>query len=140
MEGQLEMRRLILAAPRQGKSQQARFHLALFNHRLQTNVHCRKAERDDIVFRIAEPKVHAWLLTAHSDSREWQENIALFLGLRSDLGGEACCAQPSESMLGRTRAVAPTCAGSLPTQSGCSTALCQCTRPVPSPVHMYHCR
>ena len=71
-------------------------------------VPCRKAERDDIVFRIAEPKVHAWLLTTHSDSREWQENIALFLGLRSDLGGEACCAQPSESMLGRTRAVAPT--------------------------------
>ena len=100
-------------------------------------VPCRKAERDDIVFRIAEPKVHAWLLTTHSDSREWQENIALFLGLRSDLGGEACCAQPSESMLGRTRAVAPTCAGSLPTQSGCLTALCQCTRPVPSPVHMY---
>ena len=110
------------------------------NRELRSLIPQREAERDDIVFRIAEPKVHAWLLTTHSDSREWQENIALFLGLRSDLGGEACCAQPSESMLGRTRAVAPTCAGSLPTQSGCSTALCQCTRPVPSPVHMYHCR
>jgi len=87
MEGQLEMRRLILAAPRQGKSQQARFHLALFNHRLQTNVHCRKAERDDIVFRIAEPKVHAWLLTAHSDSREWQENIASFLDCEATWAG-----------------------------------------------------
>ena len=30
-----------------------------------------------------------------------------------------------------------TCADSLPTQSGCSAALCHCTRPLPSPVHMY---